>query len=302
MDVSIIIVNYNTKDLIKTCIDSIYGQTDQIKFEIIVVDNASKDGSQQMIKNEFPNVILIESPENMGFGKANNFGAKHASGKYLLFLNSDTILLNNAVRYFFDFSEQNNAYKIGALGSILLDIDNNPTHSYNSFPTMTGILKAIIRGYLYKNRKNDTPITLAVAENLPKSVDYITGADLFLTKDLFIKVNGFDPSFFLYFEETDLQKKFQNQGYQNMIIEGPLIIHLEGGSDLSPQFSLRKRAIYTKSTFHYFKNNSNFVSFYIFRLAYFIIRLPILFDRKILLRDRLKYIYSIIDNSYEKNF
>ena len=130
MDVSIIIVNYNTKDLIKTCIDSIYGQTDQIKFEIIVVDNASKDGSQQMIKNEFPNVILIESPENMGFGKANNFGAKHASGKYLLFLNSDTILLNNAVRYFFDFSEQNNANKIGALGSILLDIDNNPTHSF----------------------------------------------------------------------------------------------------------------------------------------------------------------------------
>ena len=102
MDVSIIIVNYNTKDLIKNCIDSIYEQTKDIKFEIIVSDNGSVDGSIEMIKSEFPNVILIENNANLGFGTANNRGLKIAKGKYIFYLNSDTVLLNNAVKLYPD--------------------------------------------------------------------------------------------------------------------------------------------------------------------------------------------------------
>lgn len=301
MDVSIIIINYNTKDLIKNCINSILLKTFGVKVEVIVVDNSSTDGSQQMIKNEFCNVILIESNENLGFGKANNLGAKRAKGKYLFLLNSDTILLNNSIKFFFDFFEQNNVYKLGAIGSILLDINNNPTHSYNSFPTKKSILKAILQGYFFKNKDN-TPAPKFIVKNLPIFVDYITGADIFLTKNLFEDMNGFDQAFFLYYEETDLQKRIQKRGYRNMIIGGPQIIHLEGGSNKAPQFSLRKRATYTQSTLHYFKNNSNFFSYYVFLIVYFIIRLPIILDRKVLLKDRLKYIYSIIDNSYAQNF
>ena len=105
MDVSIIIVNYNTKKLIKNCINSIYKHTKDVDFEIIVSDNGSVDGSVEMIKSEFPNVILIENNANLGFGAANNRGLKIAKGKYIFYLNSDTVLLNNAVKYFFDYWE-----------------------------------------------------------------------------------------------------------------------------------------------------------------------------------------------------
>ena len=93
MDVSIIIVNYNTKELTLQCLNSIFKQTIKIEYEIIVVDNASVDGSQKIIKEYYPKVILIENKENFGFGIANNIGAKYAQGKYLFFLNSDNITL-----------------------------------------------------------------------------------------------------------------------------------------------------------------------------------------------------------------
>ena len=97
MDVSIIIVNYNTRDLLKDCLISIYKHTTEIDFEVIVSDNGSVDGSIEMLKQEFSQVVLIENNANLGFGTANNRGLAVARGKYIFYLNSDTILLNNAV-------------------------------------------------------------------------------------------------------------------------------------------------------------------------------------------------------------
>ena len=97
IDVSVIIVNYNTKLLLQNCLDSVYSQTGDIFFEVIVSDNGSTDGSIEMVKVNFPNVILIENNTNLGFGTANNRGLKIAQGKYILYLNSDTVLKNNAV-------------------------------------------------------------------------------------------------------------------------------------------------------------------------------------------------------------
>ena len=106
MHVSIIIVNYNTKTLLADCLRSIYAQTTDMNYEIIVSDNGSTDGSIEMIKSEFPNVILIENNANLGFGGANNRGLAIAKGKYIFYLNSDTILLNNVTKYFYDFFEE----------------------------------------------------------------------------------------------------------------------------------------------------------------------------------------------------
>lgn len=97
MDVSVIIVNYNTSDLVKNCITSIMEKTKNVSFEIIVVDNNSKDGSVETIINEFPQVRVFPLKENVGFGKANNIGVQHAKGRYVFFLNSDTVLLNDAI-------------------------------------------------------------------------------------------------------------------------------------------------------------------------------------------------------------
>lgn len=105
MDVSVIIVNYNTLDLTRNCLKSIYEQTKDINFEVIVSDNGSVDGSIEMIRQDFPQVVLIENNANLGFGAANNRGLKIARGKYILYLNSDTLLQNNVVKIFYDYWE-----------------------------------------------------------------------------------------------------------------------------------------------------------------------------------------------------
>ena len=135
LDVSIIIVNYNTKELTRNCLKSVFAQTKGISFEVVVSDNGSTDGSVGMIKSEFPQVILIENNANLGFGAANNRGLKIAKGKYIFYLNSDTVLLNNAAKIFFDYWEKfPEKEKIGALGCILQDENGNAIHSGGTFP------------------------------------------------------------------------------------------------------------------------------------------------------------------------
>lgn len=239
MQVSIIIVNFNTKNLLKNCLLSIIEKTKNIEFEIIVSDNGSQDGSIEMLKKEFPNVILIENNENLGFGKANNRGLKSAKGKYILYLNSDTVLLNNAVKLFYDYWE--NAEKkeeIGALGTNLFDEKMNLTHSYGSFPninqdikdefkSLLAITKHTLKFYLFRKR-----IPSAVQEHRPLQkvigeVDFITGADLFMRNDGHA---FFDENIFLYCEDVDLQYELSKKNLKRILINGPEIQHLEGGS------------------------------------------------------------------------
>ena len=133
MQVSIIIVNYNTKQILCNCLNSIYSHTKDITFEVIVSDNGSTDGSINLIKSQFPQVILIENNANLGFGAANNRALDIAKGKYIFYLNSDTVLLNNACKIFYNYFEQYQNENIGAIGANLLDEENNVIHSYGSF-------------------------------------------------------------------------------------------------------------------------------------------------------------------------
>ena len=242
MDVSIIIVNYNTKDLIKNCIDSIYKQTKDIKFEIIVSDNGSIDGSIEMIKSDFPNVILIENNTNLGFGAANNKGLKIAKGKYIFYLNSDTVLLNNAVKYFFDYWENSpDKDQIGALGSNLLDENFTLTHSFERFLSIKKILNntifdffRIIKLTVFFFLKESFSFTKSKQkiekERTPYygNVDYIIGADLFLKNNLDAQ---YDEKYFLYYEDTDLQMRLKHKNLERKIINGPQIQHLEHKSN-----------------------------------------------------------------------
>lgn len=224
MDVSVVIVNYNTKDLIIKCIESIYRETKDVDFEIIVVDNASIDDSTQYIKKHFPQVLIVQNDENLGFGKANNHGVNFATGRYLFFLNPDTIILNNAINVLFEFISSNS--NIGVCGGNLFDEKYKPIHSHRLFfPGFFQELNALLGGLLYSNMKdvyNPTKSSMEVA--------YITGADLMIRKDLFLKLKGFDEQFFMYYEETDLCFRVKKNGFK--IVNLPLsnIIHLEGQS------------------------------------------------------------------------
>ena len=237
MDVSIIIVNYNTAELIHNCLQSIYLQTKDISFEVIVSDNNSADGSVELIKTKFPEVILIENETNLGFGAANNRGVKIAKGKFIFFLNSDTILLNNAVKYFYDFwNEKSKNVNIGALGSWLLSNDSDVVHSWGEYPTFYSCkhylnrlaISVFLRKFLFFKKKKCCS-TQTDVNGFLEIGGYVTGADLFVLNN---DDAYFDEDYFMYFEETDLQlNHFTKKGKKIFIIPGPKIIHLEGGSD-----------------------------------------------------------------------
>lgn len=262
MDVSIIVVNYNTKELTRNCLKSIFEQTKNIEFEVIVSDNGSTDGSLEMIKSNFPKVILIENNSNLGFGAANNKGLKIARGKYIFYLNSDTVLLNNAVKIFFDYWEtSSNVSNIGAIGAWLLNNNKTIIHSYGDFPTFKNIFYTFCRaivssvfGSLKSFRKSRK--ILDIKGNDIEIKGYITGADLFLKNNS----NAlFDERYFMYFEESDLQfNNFAKKYLKIILLSSPKIIHLEGQSDKkSFKYDFRKKSsiFYWQSCLKYFAKN-----------------------------------------------
>lgn len=278
MDVSIIIVNYNTKDLLKNCLESVFKQTKEIQYEVIVSDNGSVDGSIELLKKEFPQVILIENNANLGFGTANNRGLAVAKGKYIFYLNSDTILLNNAVKIFYDYWENSpEKESIGALGCNLLDGEGGITHSWANFPDCNaaiidlirlnyGMIKLCCFKILGKKFPEIATETKVVKKKIGE-VDFIIGADLFLKND---NNAFFDEAIFLYTEEVDLQYQMMLVDKKRLLIDGPRIIHLEGCSapdtkeipfEEITRFSSRCKNI---SRIYYFKKNiSSFKAFWI---------------------------------------
>tara|TARA_B100000886_G_scaffold340025_1_gene307527 strand:- start:2588 stop:3472 length:885 start_codon:yes stop_codon:yes gene_type:complete len=246
MDVSIIIVNYKTPNLLLNCIKSIFSETVAINFEIIVVDNNSNDGSRALINNNYPAVNYIQSNSNLGFGKANNLGIKSANGRNIFFLNSDTILISNAVKILSDFLDGNE--NVGVCGGNLFDMNKNPTHSYlkvfpGFFSELNQVLFSVYTNFFLKNsffNHGEKPI----------KVSYITGANMMVKRSIINSIGGFDPDFFLYFEETELQFRIYNSGFKIMNLPNSKIIHLEGASST---FHEKKIQLYLQSYKLYLK-------------------------------------------------
>jgi len=231
---SIIIPSYNTKKLLRDCLTSIYKQTKEIKFEIIVVDNGSKDGSVEMVKKKFPKVKLIALSKNMGYGRANNLGAKKAKGEWLLFLNSDTKIINQAIDVILkktgDWGLGTGSY---ILGCKLLNPDGSIQSSAGYFPTLPKVITTML--FL-----EDLPILNSLIKPYQQSkksfyqkrqeVDWVTGASLMIKKDLFKKIGGFDERFFMYAEEVDLCFRAKQKGAKVFYTPKAEIIHLKGAS------------------------------------------------------------------------
>lgn len=292
MDVSIIIVNFNTKDLTVQCINSIFDKTLGIKFEIIVVDNNSKDGSIEILSRD-NRIVFIESHANIGFGKANNLGFQKAIGKYVFFLNSDTMLVNNAIKELFDFAERY-THKLGALGCVLEDRKGEIIHSYGDFPTMkASIYKLTIVPFfrmlgIYKKKD------IAYPDQYMR-VDYITGADLFVPRNVLEKCGAFDPDFFMYYEETEMEKRFQQAGYDRILLKGPRIIHFEGESS-----NIRETSLFIKHTRRqliseliYYKKTRLKIEYYIYRILLILLRQFLWLYPHISFKDKITYFKTL---------
>ncbi|WOK06311.1 glycosyltransferase family 2 protein [Imperialibacter roseus] len=304
--VSIVYVNYNSSALIVDSIDSLTAHCKDVPFEVIIVDNASKVeeklklDSLRMERN-WNNIQIIYAGENLGFGRANNLGATKAIGKYLFFLNPDTLICNDVVRILFDFLESSEP-KIIACGGSLLTADKKPTSSYGNLPGIfqelgnIGLGLSFILGGYYKRH---LAINAAVYQTTPTKVPYIVGADIFIYADAFNDLNGFDECFFMYYEETDLFYRLSKKRLDSYIVPDAQIIHLEGGavnSLATEKFNHAKFEMLLASKIYYYRKWSSKSSLPLFKLI-FLLQIVVQFTKGNMgsqLKPLLKSYFSIV--------
>lgn len=227
IDVSIILVNYNTTDLLVQAIKSVYQYSLGFSFEIIVVDNNSRENPQKALKDNFNDkIIFLPLSENIGFGRANNEGIKISRGRNIFLLNTDTYLLNNAIKILADYIDAHP--KVGSCGGSLFSADLAPTYSYHRIPygiwsyeisvVTLGLSRLLVKHPFYNTTEK------------PIRVGNVSGANMMIRHDILKEVGLFDPIFFMYCEEAELSWRIRKAGYYNVNVPQAKIVHLEGKS------------------------------------------------------------------------
>ncbi|MCC8172144.1 MAG: glycosyltransferase family 2 protein [Parabacteroides sp.] len=228
MDVSIIYVNYKTAALVLDSIRTVKEKAEGVAYEIIVVDNCSADGSVEKIRNAYPDVRLIEAGGNIGFGRANNLGVGIARGTALLFLNPDTLLVNNAVGILFRYLAGDR--KRGACGGNLTDAAGKPVNSFGRF--FPSLYEEFLSVFYLERRPRRFPRSVHYNHTgRPLPVASVVGAGLMVKRSVLDETGPFSPDFFMNFEETELCFRIVRAGYAVANVPEARIIHLEGQSD-----------------------------------------------------------------------
>ena len=266
IDISIIIVNYNVKEYIIPCIESIFQlYSKKLAIEIIVVDNKSIDGSANAIKNKFPKIKLIINDSNIGFSKGINQGAKYASGKYYFILNPDTYFLNDSLTILYKYMEKNKT--LAAVGPSMLSTTLKHQQSYWRKTTLfTTLLSLSHLDFLnlYKNYKGDL-------FTIPTEVESISGGAFFVNSFVFNSLNGFDPNLF-WMEDIDFCLRAANKGYKIYFLPSAKIVHHQGKSVQKNYKIATINQLISKTL--YFKKHHNKLSFILLNL--FILTVSIL--------------------------
>ncbi len=230
-DLSIIVVNYNVKEFLLNMLDSVRKAAKTISAEIIVVDNASDDGSIESIKEKFPSVKLIVNKKNIGFGAANNIAMMHASGKYFIIINPDTIVREDTFIKMISFFEANPA--VGIAGCKVLNSDGTlQLACRRGFPgPWTSFTKVMGLSTLFPKSKLFARYNLTyLDENKTYEVDAVSGAFMMMRKEVYDRIGGFDQEFFMYGEDLDLCYRTQQAGYKVYYVHSTEIIHYKGES------------------------------------------------------------------------
>ncbi len=229
-DISIIIVSYNTRNVLRDCLASVYASQGQLKVEIVVVDNASSDLSAEMVEAEFPAVIVLRSTINLGFGGANNLGLQSTRGRYIVLLNSDAFLSEESLQR--SFSNMERDRHVGLGGGRLVGRDGSPQPSARMFPkllthmlVMSGLASRFPQSKFFGQADRTWADPMVASE-----VDWVPGAYSIICSDVLDAIGFFDPRFFLYYEEVDLCLRIQNAGFSIMYWPEIEVVHLGGES------------------------------------------------------------------------
>ena len=247
-DISVAIVSYNTRDLLRVCLRSLLArQADgEARLEIIVADNGSVDGSPEMVRTEFPSVRVLETGGNIGFGRANNAALEGASGRYFCLLNSDAELLPGALSFAQAYLEAQ--ADVGLVGGQLLWPDGRLQTSWGDDPTLSGVLAEQTFWGALPRKPDDAPATAEA-----RDVDQICGAFMLLRREAWLQIGGFDPAYFMYNEDVDLNVRLRQSGWRVVFLPTARITHHLGASSSA---DWQKRALmvsaYNQSRFYYF--------------------------------------------------
>ncbi len=251
-DLSIVIVNLNTKDLTLGCLESIKKYSSEAKIEVLLTDNGSNDGSvsafQQLKKQDFwrERLTLILNDSNTGYAKANNQGYKKAKGKYIFLLNNDTVLHKNALKNLLKFAEKTE--DAGVVGSRLLNIDGSLQMSCYHFPTLSNAIKEYWFG------KKGLFEKFAPQGNRPVSVDSVVGAAFLITPKAQKLVGMLDERYFAYFEDIDYCRQTWKKGLRVYYLPNSVITHYHGATfkKLANEAERWKKLIPSSKVYHGF--------------------------------------------------
>lgn len=240
MDVSVIIVNYNTKYLTINCLRSVYSSETGNSYEILMVDNASTDGSVEAIRSLFPEVRIIENNQNVGFARANNQAAAIASGRYLYILNSDTEIEKDVIEKTVSFGDLNE--DVGIIGTKAILPDKTIQENYYKFPTLLsewiffvfGIIKSSSM-FLFKTNKYKTEPNLSS----PFEVDVISGTSMFVKREVYEKCGLFNNEFFMYYEDVEFCYRVKKHGFKRIYLPTIKVDHIIKGSSRNYKDNLK---------------------------------------------------------------
>lgn len=233
-ELSVIVVSYNTRELTLACLESVYAQTRGLDFEILVVDNDSRDGSATAIAQRFPQVKLITLNDNIGFARANNLAAKQARGEYILLLNPDTVVLDRAINKLLAFAKARPAAGIYGGRAWFGDGRLNSTSCWARSTPWSEFCHAVGLTTLFRRSPWLNPEGMGPwKRDTVRDVDIVTGCFLLIQRELWQRLDGFDPAFFMYGEEADLCLRARQLGAQPTICPDAEIIHYGGKSERS---------------------------------------------------------------------
>ncbi len=271
MDLSICIVNWNTKELLRQCLKSIYKKTVGIDFDIIVVDNASQDGSVEMLREEFPQCTAIGSNDNLGFSKANNLAIKKTKGKYILFLNPDTELKTNALAGMVMFLEKNSEY--GAVGCKLLNRDESIQFTCaRKFPSpFKHLCFLLMIDRIFPGFRLFSTTEMGYWDHLDsREVDCLSGACILTRKNLLDQIGGFDENFFMYGEDVELCYRIKKNGWRISYLAEEEIFHFSGASSSQRKETSFSSVMQLESNYKFMARNYGEGKAFQFRISTFI--------------------------------
>lgn len=248
MELSVIIVNWNTKNLLCQCLDSLNQVVKKIEMEIFVVDNGSMDGSGETIRKRFPVVKLIENQTNVGFAKANNQALRLAKGKYALLLNPDTQIKRGAIEEMISFMSAHP--EVGGVGGQLLNSDGSKQNSIANFPSLATELlnKSLLRWLFPEKFPGKEKSYLG-----PIEVDSVIGACMMVRREAMEQVGLLDEDYFLFLEETDWCYRMKKASLKIYHIPQAEIFHFQGRS--TEKNKERAKIEYYRSRYHFFRKN-----------------------------------------------